>query len=364
MKIDTMETYLLRIPFPKGQTFQIARTVLPSVEVVVVILKTDQGLNGFGYTATIGIGGRAIRAFLDDPEVRAIVIGRNPFEYERIWYDLYWQTMFVGRQGISRMGMAAIDVALWDVMSRAAGEPLFRYLGGFRNSVEAYGSGGYLQLSEEELVAEMAGFVEKGFRAVKMKVGLADSRKDLDRVRAVREAVGKDIRIMVDANQGWDASTSIRMGREFEKYDVFWLEEPVPAGDFEGHELIAKALDMHVATGETLYSREDFRRFFYHKAVDIVQADVSRVGGITEWRKIAAMAEDWNLPMAPHFVLDLHCHLVAAIPHGIYVEYIFPWMRSVFADPLPVQEGKIHLTEKPGLGIDLDPESLQRFQIS
>jgi L-alanine-DL-glutamate epimerase-like enolase superfamily enzyme len=331
---------------------------------IAVILTTDEGLTGLGYTATIGIGGRAILAFLSDPELKKIVVGHNPFDYERIWYDLYWQTMFVGRQGISRMAIAAIDVALWDLMSQAAGQPLFRLLGGFRDTVEAYGSGGYLHLTEQQLVDEMKQFVREGFKAVKMKVGLPDSRQDLHRVNAVRQAIGKDIRIMVDANQGWDVSTSIKMGREFEKYDVFWLEEPVPAGDFEGHAQIAEALDLHLATGETLYSREDFRRLFYNRAVDIVQADVSRVGGITEWRKIAAIAEDWNVPMAPHFVLDIHCHLVAAVPHAIYVEYIFPWMRSVFVDPLPIRDGRIRLSEKPGLGLELKPELVEQYRLS
>ena len=363
MRIQTIETYLIGIPFPQNQTFQISRAFLPQIEMVVVILTTDEGLKGLGYTATIGVGGRAILALLNDPHLQTCVIGRDPFEYERIWYDLYWQTMFVGRQGISRMATAAIDIALWDLMSRAAGQPLFRYLGGFRDTVDAYASGGYLQLSEKQLLEEMTSFANEGFKAVKMRVGLTDSRRDLHRVRQVRQALGEDIRIMVDANQGWDASAAIQMGRRLQEYDVFWLEEPVPAGDFEAHALIAEALDLNLATGETLYSKEDFRRFFYSRAVDIIQPDVSRVGGITEWRKIAAMAEAWNIPIAPHFVLDIHCHLAAAASNVLYVEHIFPWMRSVFVDPLSIHNGQIHLSNGPGLGLALRPDSMERYRI-
>jgi L-alanine-DL-glutamate epimerase-like enolase superfamily enzyme len=361
MQIERMTPFLLRVPFPKGRPLEASVTTLLAIELVVVELETECGLTGMGYTATIGLGARAIQALLEEEAIRDLILKQDPFQTERFWDQIYWRTMFVGRAGIALMALSALDMALWDLKAKACQRPLWQLLGGYSNIVNAYGSGGYLSLSVDELVQEMTGFVETGFKAVKMKIGNKQPRQDLERVRAVREAIGDEIELYVDANQVYDVKTAIEVARLLAPCGVAWLEEPIPAGDWPGHAAIREAIPMKLATGETLYTLEPFRDFISHRAVDVVQADASRLGGVTEWMKVAALAKAWNLPMAPHFVLDIHLHLVAAISNGLCVEAIFPWISDVLGQPVRPVNGQYTLTGIPGTGLSISEEVKREY---
>lgn len=363
MKVDGYTTYVLRVPFPGGAIPRASVTPLLAIELVVVELTTTDGATGMGYTATIGVGGAAIKAVLDEPALRDLVLAEDPRDHERIWNAFYWRTMFVGRNGISLMALSALDIALWDLKARACGQPLWRLLGGFSREVKGYGSGGYLSLSTDDLVAEMAEYVAAGFRAVKMKIGNPDPRRDIERVRAVRAAIGDDVELYVDANQVYDVKTAIEVARRLADENVAWLEEPIPAGDWQGHAAIRRAIPMKLATGETLYTAEPFRDFIAREAVDVVQADVSRVGGVTEWLKVAALARSWNLPMAPHFVLDVHLPLVAATSNGLCVEVIFPWISPIVGQRVQPVGGVYKLADTPGFGLSISDDVKREYRM-
>ncbi|MEX2187386.1 MAG: mandelate racemase/muconate lactonizing enzyme family protein [Pirellulales bacterium] len=363
MKIERYSTYVLRVPFPGGAVPRASVTSLLAVELVVVELVTTDGVTGMGYTATIGVGGGAIKSVLDEPSIRELVLAEDPRDHEKIWNDFYWRTMFVGRNGIAIMALSALDVALWDLKARACGLPLWRLLGGFSRQIKGYGSGGYLGLTTDQLVAEMSGYVADGYRAVKMKIGNADPRRDVERVHAVRRAIGDDVELYVDANQVYDAKTAIEVARLLAADNIAWFEEPIPAGDWQGHAAVRQAIPMKLATGETLYTTEPFRDFIAREAVDVVQADASRLGGVTEWLKVAALARAWNLPMAPHFVLDIHLHLVAAVPNGLCVEAIFPWISPVVGQTVQPTDGVYTLSDAPGLGLHVSDEVKREYRV-
>lgn len=308
--------------------------------------------------------------------LRPAVIGEDPTNIQKIWDRMYWRCFNQGRKGAAIIAMSQIDVGLWDIIGKKLKTPVHKLLGGFRDRVPGYGSGGVLSLSKEQLVKEQMSWVNEGFKAVKMKVGRRDSREDVERVKAVREAVGNDIDLMVDANNGWSVSTAIRMAKRFEHYDVRWLEEPVVAEDYDGYARIAAATEIPVAGGESEYTKFGFKELFLKHCIDICQADVGKVGGITEYVKVAAMAEAFNIPMCPHGLGLVTSHCVAATPNGMLVEffdgnrYSNTTIRKFQEDtgdrfmPHSIRpvKGWIDLPKVPGLGLDPDHEAIEEYR--
>jgi L-alanine-DL-glutamate epimerase-like enolase superfamily enzyme len=285
-----------------------------------VHVKCDEGIEGLGVTA----GSRAVRAVVEH-DLKGLLIGQDPFCIEKLWNDMFWRVRGVGRKGIAFCAISAIDIALWDLKAKALGLPLYRLLGPFRDSVPVYGSGGWTNFSEDELIREQMGYVERGMRAVKMKVGKdfgTAELEDLARLEAVREAIGDDVELLVDANNGYYAKQAVRMASEFEEYDVGWFEEPVLADDIEGLAEVARSTSIPVATGEHEYTKYGFKDLIARGGADIVQPDVGRVGGITEWMKVAHLAHSFNLPVAPHAYQLVHLHLACATPNLKIVEYL------------------------------------------
>jgi L-alanine-DL-glutamate epimerase-like enolase superfamily enzyme len=328
---------------------------------------TDEGITG-------------ISPFRISPEMLALlkpaVVGEDPLNIQRIWDQMYWRCFNLGRKGLSIIAMSHIDVGLWDVIGKALKTPVYKLLGGFRDRVPGYGSGGGISLSQEELVAEQMSWVADGFKAVKMKLGRRDPREDIERVQAVRAAIGPDIDLMVDANNGWSVNTAIRMTQRLERLDVRWLEEPVVAEDYAGYAQVKASTEIPIAGGESEYTKFGFKELFHRDCLDICQADVGKVGGITEYLKIAAMAEAYNLPMCPHGLGLVSAHCVAATPNGMIVEffdanrYTNTTIRT-FQDETgrrfmphsirPVK-GWIDLPTVPGLGLDPDLEAVDAYR--
>ena len=331
----------------------------------VVEVFSDEGLSGICPGVFPGV---ATVSVIED-RLKDVLIGENPLEVERLW-----QKMFGGWRHPKLDDMIAIsvvDIAIWDLIGKALGQPVWRILGGAQSRVKAYGAGGMYGEGKtvEDLVEEMLDLVDQGHRAVKLKVGGAPFDEDVARVKGVREALGPDMGLLVDGNHAWTTYEAIRFARAIEEYHPYWLEEPVQPWDYRGCAQVSAALDMPVATGENLSTRWTFKELIDLRAADIIQADAMYCGGITEWRKIAAYAAVNNLPVAPHGNPYIGAHCVASVTNGLIVE-CGAYRRKVqdpkpahhgFLAPLEVKDGYIQMTEKPGLGFEMDRQALDSY---
>lgn len=332
-------------------------------ETIFVEIDTADGLTGIGYSYTIGTGGRAVLSMLRDHLVPRLV-GLDSRNIEGIWVDLFRMTRATTVGAITSLAIAAVDTALWDLRSKRAAEPLWRIAGGFRREVPLYDTeGGWLHLSTDELVAGALESKSRGLRGVKLKVGKPSIIDDRDRLLAVREAIGSDMHIMVDANQSMTSAEAIRRAAAFEQVDLFWFEEPLPADDVSGHARLAASTSIPIAVGESMYSIAQFRDYLHRGAAGIVQVDVARIGGITPWLKVAHLAEAYNTSVCPHFLMELHVSLVAAVPNGEYVEHI-PQLRGITSSELQISNGFAVAPETPGLGIDWNHDAIDDRRVA
>ncbi|MFI1092592.1 mandelate racemase/muconate lactonizing enzyme family protein [Streptomyces sp. NPDC020917] len=326
-------------------------------ETVFVDLTTDDGCTATGYSYTIGTGGSSVLALLRE-HLLPHLIGADATLVERLWTDLFASTRATTVGAITSLALAAVDTALWDLRCKRAGEPLWQLAGGFRRSVPLYDTeGGWLHLSTEELVSGALASRAAGWPGVKLKVGKERVDQDVERLAAVRDAVGPGLDIMVDANQSMTHAEARRRAAAFEPLGLAWFEEPLPADDVSGHVALARSTTIPVAVGESLYSAAQFRDYLARGAASVVQVDVARVGGITPWLKVAHLAETFNVHVCPHFLMELHVSLVAAIPNGRYVEHI-PQLRAVTHGQLRIEDGHAVAPDAPGLGIDWNRDAI------
>jgi L-alanine-DL-glutamate epimerase-like enolase superfamily enzyme len=359
--VTKAEAYLVDIEVETVRTD--ATQAFLKQETLFVEVATDDGLTGTGYAYTIGTGGRAVLAMLRDHLLPALV-GRDSREIEGAWRAMYDSTRATMVGAITALGLAAVDLALWDLRCLRAGEPLWRVAGGARQAVPVYDTErGWLQLAEDELVAGALQAQQQGFSGVKIKIGKPSPGEDAARIRAVREAVGPGLDIMVDANQAFTAPEAIRRAALLEPYDVGWLEEPLPAEDVAGHERLAASTSIPVAVGESMYSLGHFREYLQRGAAGIVQPDVARIGGITPWLKVAHLAEAFNVEVCPHFLMEIHVSLTAAVPNARYVEYI-PQLRAVTTRQLRIADGLAYAPSEPGLGIAWDRDAIDDRRVA
>ncbi|MGH2461524.1 MAG: mandelate racemase/muconate lactonizing enzyme family protein [Chloroflexota bacterium] len=368
MKITNVTTTQLAIPgFRPIQdaTIPPPRSSTGSRGALFVHIHTDAGIEGLG----LGAATSAVRSVIHD-NLQDLLIGEDPFEIERLWEAMFWRVRGYGRKGIAFCAISSIDIALWDLKAKALGLPLYRLLGQYRDSVPVYGSGGWTNFSETELVEEQTGYVARGMRSVKMKVGKdfgKAEREDVRRLAAVRKAVGDDVEILIDANNGYYAKQAIAMAREFEQYRVGWLEEPVLADDIEGLAAIARATAIPIATGEHEYTKYGFKDLIARGGADIVQPDVGRVGGVTEWLKVAHLAHAFNLPVAPHAYAIVSLHVGCATPNLRIVEYLGveeQGYRAFFTEVPQPKDGRwAPFPDRPGLGIELNPDTVKKYAI-
>lgn len=328
-------------------------------ETIFVELKTDDGLTGTGYSYTIGTGGMAVLSMLKDHLVPRLV-GAEAGNIEQIWMDLFASTRATTTGAITSLALAAVDTALWDLKCLRENAPLWQVAGGFRQDVPLYDTeGGWLHLTVQELVASAKASQAAGWPGLKVKIGKPHVSEDVERLRAVRDAVGPRMDIMVDANQSMTGPESIRRAKALEPLDIFWIEEPMPADDVSGHVRLAEATSIPVAVGESMYSIAQFREYLQRGAAGIIQVDVARIGGITPWLKVAHMAEAFNIAVCPHFLMELHVSLLAAIPNGRYVEHI-PQLRAITKTEITIENGRAWAPNTPGLGIDWDMDAIEK----
>jgi L-alanine-DL-glutamate epimerase-like enolase superfamily enzyme len=332
-------------------------------ETIFVEIVTDDGLTGLGYSYTIGTGGRAVLSMLND-HLLPRLMGCDSREIEKLWQELLGSTRATAVGAITSLSLAAIDLALWDLRCLRADEPLWRMAGGFRDRVPLYDTeGGWLHLPVEELASSARASRDAGWGGVKIKVGKASLNEDIERIAAVREALGPDLDLMLDANQAFTRSESVRRAAGFEPFQIRWFEEPMPADDISGHEFLARSTSIPVAVGESIYAIEQFAEYLGRQAAGVIQVDVARIGGITPWLKVAHLAEAFNVEICPHFLMEIHVSLAAAISNGVYVEHI-PQLDLITRGRVSVVEGFAVAPSAPGLGIEWDPQKLDEHRVA
>ena len=335
--------------------------VITDFTLVTVRIRTRDHLEGVGYTYTVGkAGGRAIASLIED-DLGPLVIGRDPRRVEALWRAMWQGAHYVGRGGPVSFAISAMDIALWDLKAKALQEPLWRLLGGFEPRVPAYASGIDLHLTLDELVAQTRRSLDRGFQAIKMKVGLPRLRDDLVRVEAVRALIGPNIPLMVDANMAWTVEQAIRASRELGELDAFWLEEPTAPCDVKGHVRIQSEGALPVAAGENLHSLDEFEAMISAGAVAFPEPDVTNCGGITAWMKIARLAEARNLPVTSHGAHDLHVSLLAAVPNASYLEIHGFGLEGYAQSPISFKSGFAEPSENPGHGVIFQWKELRRY---
>jgi L-alanine-DL-glutamate epimerase-like enolase superfamily enzyme len=331
-------------------------------EFVTLELGTDQGLVGIGLTFFGGALTPALKAAVDG--LAGLVVGDDPRHVEAIAAKLRRAAGGSGPGGIFSLALSAVDTACWDLKGKAVGQSVCALLGGLRTRVPTYASGALMRPHPVRYLAEAGPrLVGMGFRQMKMQCGSEPTvAASVERVRIMREAIGPDIDLMCDINQLWSVNQAIEVGRRIEPYHLFWLEDPVAHDDFAGLARVADALTAPVAAGEYHYGIVPFRHMLEARSIDIVMIDLLRVGGITQWMKVAGMAEAFNLPVVSHLVPEIHVHLIAAIPNGLTVEYM-PWTLALFEEPPALAAGHLTVPDKPGLGLAFDPATLKRYQV-
>jgi len=364
-----------RVPLARPVRF--ATRLVEAREYVVVWVETADGAVGVGHTYAGTRGGRFVRDAVRDLLAPSL-IGADAEDIAARWSDLYQETLLLGRRGAVVRAISAVDIALFDRAAICRGLPLYRHLGGTEPKVHAYASGGYyggaasgevteaLRLVEQEMRRN----VERGFHAAKMKIG-RDFALDVERVRVARDVLGPDRKLALDANNAWrTAAEAIRFVRAVERYDPWWIEEPLSPDDAVGHGEVARALEVPVATGEINQTRWEFEALIRAGGADILQPDAAVIGGVSEWLLVARLAAEAGLPVAPHWYHQLHVHLAAATPHCLTVEhfsldldiYNFDALVSPEARLVP-NAGTLTAPDRPGHGIDLDESALARYRM-
>jgi L-alanine-DL-glutamate epimerase-like enolase superfamily enzyme len=357
--IAAVETAHYRVPLPTVLSDS-THGDIAHFELVTARVRAADGAEGTGYTYTVGAGAAAIRVLLE--ELTALLLGRDPEEIEALWQRLWWGCHYVGRGGLAAFAIAAADIALWDLRARRAGLPLWKLLGGHHPRVKAYAGGIDLQFPLDRLLRQTDDNIGRGFRAIKMKVGRPRLSEDVERVHAMREHLGAGVPLMVDANMRWTADEAIRAARAFAAHDVFWLEEPTIPDDVPGHVRIVREGGLPVAAGENLRTIHEFKRLIDAGGVTFPEPDVSNVGGITPWIKVAHVAEAHNLPVTSHGVHDLHVHLLAAVPNASYLEVHGFGLERFMAQPLVIRDGEATAPDRPGHGVEFDWKELERVR--
>ena len=390
MKITDITTIKLNYQMPVAMADAIH--YMPARPTLLVQVHTDAGISGLGESAAYGGFLKSTEAIILN-ELRQTILGQDPFKVERLWSMMATRAHQRGRRGMLMMAISGVDIALWDIVGQAVKTPLYRLLGGYRDTLDGYASAGFYAADKgpAELAEEFGGYAARGFRFGKMKVGrnpdvmlnplhdmpaadyaTATLEEDVERVRAVRQAVGPRFKLALDANNAWTPSVALKFMRAVEPLDIHWLEEPVATDDIDGSALVAERLDTPVSGYETETGLPGFRELIARRAVDIVQPDAIWTGGITECRKVAALAQAYGMPVIPHVFSSAvssiaNMHLIAAIPNGGLLEFDQnpnPLRSELFEQPIDIDaDGKVRLPDRPGLGVTLNQSTVERYRV-
>ena len=364
MKIASCQVTTLSVPEddPLANMPEEAGRMRP---IVILRLRTDQGIEGIGLTFYGARVTRALHAAVED--LAALTVGEDPMCIEAIVAKLRRAADSCGPAGLFTLALSAIDIALWDIKGKALEQPLWKLLGGHRDRVPTYASGSLRRgLSDDQAQRAAQILIQKGFREMKTQMALPGHptpAEEVRRVRVVREAIGPDIKLMCDINQRWRPEQAIQIGHRVEDEGVglFWLEDVTTADDFAGLARVTAALKTPIAGGEYVWGIVPFRHMIEARSVDIVMVDLARVGGVTQWMKVAGMAEAFNLPIVSHVMPEILLHMVAACPNGLTVEYM-PWMLCLYEETPEIKDGQLVLPQKPGLGLKFDEKAIASFR--
>ncbi|MFB9261642.1 mandelate racemase/muconate lactonizing enzyme family protein [Bradyrhizobium erythrophlei] len=368
-KIARVDVCLARVPLSNPINFS-TRTVRAR-EYCLVRITGEDGKQGLGYSYAVNNSG-ALLADAAREILAPQLIGDESTRVEGIWRELYQETLLIGRVGVVMRALSAIDIALWDLSARSVGLPLNRYLGScVLDRVPAYGSGGYYWPGKDNraLAEEAQAFVAAGHKAIKIKTGRLSPGEEEERLAAVREATGPDVEIMLDANNAWpDLATAMRYVKRLEKYDPYWIEEPFLPDDIDSHALLAERTPVMLATGEVEAGRWRFKDLVERRAAQIIMPDAIVCGGVTEWRRIAAMAACYGIQVSPHAWHDVHVHLVASAPNASWVEFMpddhVVNFRLLIDRQLKLENGDLLLPQEPGLGFAFDEAAIERYGVA
>jgi L-talarate/galactarate dehydratase len=363
MKIVAIKSRLVRLPAEEPLAGGPTPTALGATrDFVTLVVRTDDGIEGIGYTFMGWAISGALKTAVE--ELAALIVGDDPLAIEAIHDKLRAAAGTAGPGGIFTLAVAAIDIALWDIKGKAAGLPVATLAGGFRAKAPVYASGALMrEFPLDHCVTAAARLVESGYTQIKTQLALpgrTSVRKEIERMREIRNAIGPDVELMADVNQRWDVRQALSIGSRIEEFGLYWLEDPVAADDYPGLAAVADGLKTPIAAGEYVYGTVPFRHMFEARSVDIAMADVMRTGGITGWLKIAGMAEAFNLPIVSHLYPEVSVHLVCAVPNGLTIENM-PWSNRLFQEiPRPVK-GELAVPQAPGLGLAFDEQACARY---
>ncbi len=389
MKVTNIKAIVLS--YDMGVAFADARNYFSKRNGVLVQIETDEGFTGIGESACFG-GSPFSVSHVIEHELADYVLGKNPMNIQAIMQNIWYGTMHRGRGGLMQMAMSGIDIALWDIIGKKLNTPLYQLFGAYTDKIVPYASAGFYVdgFAAEDYANLVRSYMDEGFKFAKIKCartpaammsptkdmpggqyGTYTMEEDLERVEACARAVAGRGKLMVDGNCAWSPSDAILMGRHFEKMGVYWFEEPVASDDLEGSAEVARALDIPISGNESETNPYRFRDLIVARAVDIVQPDVTWTGGITACRKIAAFAELYHMPVIPHIFataisLVANMHLIASIPNGHMVEFdrnVTPLRDDLLVQPINMVDGFVHLPKGPGLGVELNTDTIRKYQI-
>ncbi len=362
MKIQSVKINFVRLPLEEPL---VGAPPMPGMlrEFLTVQITTDDGIEGIGVTTFGAKIVRTLKTALE--EFGELIVGDDPLRTEQVTAKLRAASASCGPGGIATLAISAIDIALWDIRGKHFGQPLAHLLGGLRDRVPAYASGALTRTTPtDKLEAAASALVAKGYTQIKTQMaveGLTPAQ-EVERIRLIRGAVGLSVNLMVDINQRWGVHEAISIGRQVEDLNLGWLEDPTAPNDYQGLAEIARALHTPICAGEYLYGIEPHRQTLAH-SVDIVMIDLLRAGGVTQWMKIAGMAEAFNRPVASHLLPEIHVHLIAAIPNGLVVEYM-PWTWRLFENPPMPDKGVMTVPTGAGLGLKFAPDLFKTYGVT
>ena len=359
--ISKIETRYYKIPLPVVLSDS-THGDLTHFELILVQIEDEEGSRGMGYTYTVGAAGEAVRVLVEQ-YLKPLLLEQDASHIENLWKRMWWGLHYGGRGGTVSLAISAVDIALWDLASRKVSMPLWKFLGGYDSTVPCYAGGIDLQFSEEQLLKQADGFLEQGFRAIKMKIGREHLSEDLKRVKAMRNHLGTDFPLMADANMGWSVDQAIRACRALAKFELIWIEEPCIPDDVAGHVRIVREGGQPIATGENLHSLYEFQQMITAGGVTFPEPDVSNCGGITVFMKIAHLAESFNLPVTSHGVHDLTVHLLASLPNRSYLEVHGFGLDRYIREPVQLRDGNAIAPDRPGHGVEFNMEALKEFTV-